>query len=70
MVIKIAEKKVIVETYLMGPTHTKHTCENVLENSVREENGFLRYTMEDDEQIENISIRLEGISHYTVIYKK
>ena len=64
------EKKVIVETYLMGPTHTKHTAENILESSIREEDGFLRYKMVegDGEHVENICIRLKAISHYAVIY--
>lgn len=62
-------KKVVVETYLMGPTHTKHTAENVLISTIREEDGFLRYMMVDEDQWEEISIRLKAISHYTVIHK-
>jgi hypothetical protein len=69
-VIKMTEKKVIVETYLMGPTHTKHTAENVIFGSIREEGGFLRYTMVDADQWEEISIRLKAISHYIVIHEE
>ena len=61
---------VTVEVYLKGNNWTKFTMENVLEQSIREEDGFLRYEYDGDDQHESVNMRLDNISHYMVIHKK